>query len=269
MPGNNPGMLISADVLGADMAVFDLEDAVTLTEKDSARLLVRNSLQTLKFRESQVGVRINPTDSPYWEEDLEVIVPCKPDAIIIPKADPESVPLIESRLGDIPTFLLIESAYSLVNIKEVVQSSKNAVGLILGGEDYSQSMGIKRTASYKELEYARYVLATCAKAYGLDAIDTPYTDVDNIEGLKQDTQFAKSIGMNGRLLISPRHVIHAHAIFSPSATEIREALEILKEGERAEKEGLGAFSYKGKMVDLPVLKRAEDTVRNAKEWGLL
>lgn len=269
MPGNNPGMLISSDVLGADMAVFDLEDAVTLTEKDSARLLVRNCLKTLKFTKSKIGVRVNPTDSPYWEEDLEVIVPCKPDAIVIPKADHKSVPMIEERLGDIPTFLLIESAYSLININEVVKSSKNAIGLILGGEDYSQSMGIKRTPSYKELEYARYTLATCAKGYGLDAIDTPYTDVDNIEGLKNDTQFAKSIGMNGRLLISPRHVIHAHEIFSPKKEEIQEAIEILEEGERAEKEGLGAFSYNGKMVDLPVLKRAKDTVDNARGWGLI
>lgn len=269
MPGNNPGMLVSADVLGADMVVFDLEDAVALSEKDSARILVRNALRTLKFRRTKVGVRVNPTDSPYWEEDLEEIVPCEPDAIVIPKSDWNSVPMIESRLGNIPTFLLIESARSLVNTKEVITSSKNAIGLILGGEDYSQSMGIKRSASYKELEFARFTLATFAKAFGLDAIDTPYTDVENIEGLKKDTEFAKSIGMNGRLLIGPRHVRYVHEIFSPTKKEIEEAKEILEEGELAKKEGRGAFSHHGKMVDLPVLKRASDTVKNAEIWGLI
>lgn len=268
MPGNNPGMLISSDVLGADMVVFDLEDAVALSEKDSARILVRNALKTLKFRKSKVGVRINPTDSPYWEEDLEEIVPLKPDAIIIPKASESAVKIVEERMGDIPSFLLIESAHSLINIREIVEASKNKIGLILGGEDYAQSMGIKRTKTYKELEYGRFTLATTAKAYGIDAIDTPYTDVEDIEGLKSDTLFAKSIGMNGRLLISPRHIRYAHKIFSPTKEEIKEAQAILREGERAEKEGLGAFSYNGKMVDLPVLKRAEMIVKNAKEWGL-
>lgn len=279
MPGNNPGMLISADVLGADMAVFDLEDAVSLDEKDAARTLVRNALKTLNFAKSEVGVRVNPTDSPYWEEDLEAIVPMAPDAIVIPKASVESVIEVENRIEEIrkregiekqiPTFLLIESAMSIMTIMDICRASKLFVGLILGGEDYSSSMGIERSAKSKELEYARFTLATAARAFEVDGIDTPYTDIENIEGLMEDTKFSKSIGLSGRLLISPRHVRYVHQVLSPTEKEIEEATEILAENERAKAEGLGVFSYKGKMVDAPVIKRAENTVRNAKNWGLI
>lgn len=279
MPGNNPGMLINADILGADTVVFDLEDAVSLDEKDSARILVRNALENLVFKHSEVAVRINPIDSPYWEEDLNLIIPANPDSIVIPKASAESVPEVEEKMieimeknnikTEIETMLLIESAMGILDIKNICRKSKFFTALILGAEDYSSDMGIQRTKSNLEIEFARFTLATAARAFKVDGIDTPYTDVEDIEGLKEDTKFAKSIGLNGRLLINPRQVEPVHDIMSPTSSEIEEAKTIIDLAEDAEKRGLGVFSYNNKMVDLPVIKRAKNTIENAKNWGLI
>lgn len=279
MPGNNPGMLFSSDVLGADTAVFDLEDAVSLDEKDSARILVRNALNTFEFKGQEIAVRVNPMDSPYWEDDLNEIVKAQPDIIVIPKASVESVTCLENRIEEIrkeasiekeiKTMLLIETAMGIMDIVNICKASKLFVGLILGAEDYSSNMGVERTKSNKEIEFARFTLATCAKAFEVDSIDTPYTDVEDFDGLIKDTTFAKSIGLSGRLLINPRQVEYVHKVLSPTEEEIEEASAILQKADEAKKEGLGVFSYKGKMVDLPVIKRAENTINNAKKWGFL
>ena len=279
MPGNNPGMLTTSDVLGADTIVFDLEDAVSLGEKDSARALVKEALQFLRFTHSEVSVRINPFDSPYWQDDLKYIIEAMPDSIVIPKASVESVKAIEMEMTrlkalygiekEIRFILIIETAMGLVDIRNITESSPLIDGLILGAEDLSSDLGIKRTKSNKEIEYARFVLATTAKAFRIDAIDTPYTDIDDFEGLIKDTAFAKSIGFTGRLAINPRQVETLHEVFSPTAEDIEESLAILAEAEDAKEKGFGVFSYKGKMVDLPVIKRAETTIASARKWGLV
>lgn len=279
MPGNNPGMLTTSDVLGADTIVFDLEDAVSLGEKDSARALVKEALQFLRFKHSEVSVRINPFDSPYWQDDLKYIIEASPDSIVIPKASVESVKAIELEMNrlkalygiekEIRFILIIETAMGLVDIRNITESSSLIDGLILGAEDLSSDLGIKRTKTNKEIEYARFVLATTAKAYRIDAIDTPYTDIDDFEGLIKDTSFAKSIGFTGRLAINPRQVETLHEVFSPTREDIDESLAILTAAEDAKEKGFGVFSYKGKMVDLPVIKRAETTMASAKKWGLI
>lgn len=272
-------MLTTADVLGADTIVFDLEDAVSIREKDSARILVREALDFLRIEDSESSVRINPYDSPYCMDDLRVIIPSKPDVIIIPKASVESIEAIEMEIErlevahEIKTkvgfVLIIETAMGLFTLKEILASSKRIEGLILGAEDLSSDLGIKRTKNNKEIEYARFSIATAARAYKIDAIDTPFTDVEDFDTLKEDTLFSKSIGFNGRLAINPRQIETIHQVFSPTEVEIEEAREILFEAEEAEKNGFGVFSYKGKMVDLPVIKRAENTMASAEKWGLL
>lgn len=279
MPGNNPGMLTSSDILGADTLVFDLEDAVSLQEKDAARTLVREALSFLSFTDSEVTVRINPTDSPYWKEDLAVIVPARPQGIIIPKATEASVRLVEEEVTRLEAeygvkdrlffILIVESAFGLFDLKSTIKASSRIEGLILGGEDFTSDMGIKRTADSHELLFARYQIATAAKACGMEAIDTPFTDIENMEALKEDTSFSKSIGFTGRLAINPRQVEPIHEVFSPTAAEIEEAKTIILAAEEAEKKGLGVFSYKGKMVDLPVIRRAEKTMASARKWGLV
>ena len=279
MPGNNPGMLVSADILGADSIIYDLEDAVSLDEKDSARTLVRNALSFLKFTHSEITVRINPIDSPYWEKDLEAIIPVLPDGIVIPKASVDAVHSVEQKINEIKKahnitknfnfLILVESARGIMDVNSIAKASSLIQGLLLGGEDYSVDMGIQRTRLSKELEYARFSLTTAAHAYGLDSLDTPFTDVEDFEGLRLDTAFSKSIGFSGRLVINPRQVEEIHKIFSPSSAEIERAEAILQAAEEAKRKGLGVFSFKGKMVDLPVIKRAQALYDSAKNWGLI
>ena len=279
MPGNNPGMLVSADILGADSIIYDLEDAVSLDEKDSARTLVRNALSFLKFTHSEITVRINPIDSPYWEKDLEAIIPVLPDGIVIPKASVDAVHSVEQKINEIKKahnitknfsfLMLVESARGIMDVNFIAKASPLIQGLLLGGEDYSVDMGIQRTRLSKELEYARFSLATAAHAYGLDSLDTPFTDVEDFEGLRLDTAFSKNIGFSGRLVINPRQVEEIHKIFSPSSAEIERAEAILQAAEEAKQNGLGVFSFKGKMVDLPVIKRAQALYDSAKNWGLI
>lgn len=278
MPGNNPGMLVDADVLEADTVILDLEDAVSLMEKDSARILVRNALKYLVFKNTETCVRINPIDSPYWKDDLDEIVPQKPDLILIPKASEESIELIEKRveklekkydINKIKFLLLIESPEGIINLEKITRKSKRTVGLCLGAEDYTTVMGIKRTKESKEIEFARMSLVTMARAFGIDAIDTPFTDVDDFYGLRKDTEFIKSIGFTGKLLINPRHVVEIHDVLNPSKDEIERAMAIVEESEKAKEQGLGVFSFNGKMVDLPVINRARETIKTAKKWGLI
>ena len=279
MPGNNPGMLVSADILGADSIIYDLEDAVSLEEKDSARTLVRNALSFLKFTHSEITVRINPIDSPYWEKDLEAIIPVLPDGIVIPKASVDAVHSVEQKINEIKKahnitknfsfLMLVESARGIMDVNSIAKASSLIQGLLLGGEDYSVDMGIQRTRLSKELEYARFSLTTAAHAYGLDSLDTPFTDVEDFEGLRLDTAFSKSIGFSGRLVINPRQIEEIHKIFSPSSAEIERAEAILQAAEEAKQKGLGVFSFKGKMVDLPVIKRAQALYDSAKNWGLI
>lgn len=282
MPGNNPGMLVSADQLGADAIIYDLEDAVSLGEKDSARELVKNALINLAFEHSFVTVRMNPIDSPYWQDDLDAILPAEPDGIVIPKASVEAVQTVEKYVNDfydkqqvkeedrtIRFLLLIEDAAGIINADKIAASTNRADALLLGGEDYSVSMGVDRTDDSKELEYARFRLATCARAFHLDALDTPFTDINDEEGLKKDTAFSKQIGFNGRLVINPRQIPAIHRIFTPSQEKIEDAQIVLQAAEDARKNGKGVFSFRGKMVDKPVISRAENLVKAAKEWGLL
>lgn len=278
MPGNNPAMILSSDVLGADAVILDLEDAVSLDEKDAARILVRNALKTLKFERSEVLVRVNPIDSPYWKEDLEAIIPAQPDFLMIPKADVKTLIAFEAyiesieaayNLEKIKYFLLIEFPRSVVELEKIILSSDRIVGLALGAEDYSSYMGVKRTKEGSEILYARQVIATMGKAYGLEIIDTPFIDVGDMEGLRKDTEFIAGLGFTGKMSINPRQVDIIHDVLNPSKEDIEESLEIISLNEDAKEKGLGVFSHKGKMVDLPVVTRAEGIVKKAKQWGLL
>lgn len=275
MPGNNPGMLYSAPVLGADTVIFDLEDAVSPEEKDSARILVREALCALPASETEIAVRINPIDSPWWKEDIAEIVKGKVDAVVIPKACVESVQAIEefgNGLGEkgasLPWILLIESPMDLIRLPDICRSSNRITAIALGGEDYAANLQVKRTRDSRELFYARMVIANTAKAFGYDAIDTPFIDIEDEEGLSLAMKAAKELGMNGMLLIGPRQVETVNRFFCPSGEEIAEAREILSLYEDNTKKGIGVFSYRGKMVDAPVVKRAQQTIAAAEKGRL-
>lgn len=279
LPGNNPAMIFSADILGADSVILDLEDAVSLTEKDSARILVKEALDTLDFEGVEVIVRVNPADSPYWKDDLDLIVPSSPNTILLPKANKELVSVVDSYLDDlefklnikkkIPLILLVETALGIETINETIGASKRVVGVMLGAEDLTSELEVNRTVEATEIHYARSKVVMACRAHDVMAIDTPFADVNDIEGLIYDTKNAKSMGFKSKAVINPHQIDIIHNILKPSEDEIRMALEIMVEKDIAEKQGLGVFSHRGKMVDLPIIQRAEKTLNLARKLGMI
>lgn len=280
MPGNNPGMLFNAAILGADSIILDLEDAVSISEKDSARILVKEGIKSLSFEDVEVVVRINPLSTEFGLEDLEVIGRVKPDSLMIPKATEEDMKEISSIVEKIEKeegFMdkciklipIIESAYSLENVYEILKSSSRIKGVLLGGEDLATDLGIKRTKEGEEIFYARSKVATAAKALRIDAIDTPFTDIDDYEGLRKDTLRGKHIGMTGKASINPRQIDIIHEVFNPSEEDIIKSKRIVEAMNKAKEEGLGVFSLDGKMVDAPIINRAINILKQANELGLI
>ena len=261
MPGNNPGMLISGDVLGADALIFDLEDAVAVDEKDAARHLVSEALHALPRQNARVAVRINPLDTPYWQDDLYAVLPAKPDALVIPKATPKVLlelrQFCKANALDLPALWpLLESPQAIVQLPRFFEIQLPLAALLFGGEDYAAAIGVARTAESSELLYARAALVTHAKAFDCLAIDTPFTDFTDADGLRAHIASAKGLGFDGILAIHPAQVTLINQGFLPTENEIAWAKGVMLANEKAKAEGLGVFAYAGKMVDRPVLMRA-------------
>lgn len=279
MPGNNPGMLQNAGILGADSIILDLEDAVSLTEKDSARILVREAIKNVDYSNVELVVRVNPITTEFAQKDIDVIARVKPDALMIPKATEEELKAIDEMLinieveegfpgGSIKLIPIVETAYGLQNVYNIIKSSNRIVAVLLGGEDLTSDLGIKRTKEGEEIFYARNQVAIACRTMKVDSIDTPFTDTSDFEGLEVDTRKAKSLGLTGKAAISPKHIDTIHSVYAPSVDEIKHAKRVLAAMEEAESEGKGVFSLDGKMVDAPVINRAKNTVELAKLLGL-
>lgn len=280
MPGNNPGMLQNAPILGADAVILDLEDAVSLTEKDAARALVSGAIKTLDYSNVELVVRVNPLDTQFGHKDLETIARVKPDTILLPKATREQLQEADAIItkveeeegfekGSINLFGLIETAYGLETVYEAATATKRLVGLLLGAEDLTSDFGIKRTKESNEIYYARNRFAAACRAAKIDAIDTPFTDTNDYEGLRLDTEKAKSLGFTGKASINPRQIDTIHSVYNPTEDEIKYAVRVLEARDEAFAKGLGVFSLNGKMIDAPVINRAITTVELAKRLGLL
>ncbi len=256
IPGNNPGMLLNSDILGADGLIIDLEDAVALTEKDAARILVREYLTTFDTK-TDVFVRINPLDSPYFYEDLDAIKDLDIKGIVLPKAGIEPMEKLDEYLKenklDFDIIALVETALGLELALDIVQKSDQVIGIFLGAEDLTLDLGAKRTKESNEIAYARSRIIAASKAMGIQAIDTPFTDTDDMEGLRIDTLNAKDLGMTGKAVISPRHVEDINIAFSPTEEEVDYAFRVIEGVKVANEKGLGAFSIEGKMIDKPII----------------
>lgn len=280
MPGNNPGMLISAPILGADSIILDLEDAVSIGEKDSARILVREAIKNMDYSNVEVVVRINPLDSEFGVLDIKEIGKVKPDSILVPKADEKEIRLAHNLLDEIEKeegfeknsiklIPLVETAFGLETVIDILKASDRITAVLLGGEDLTSDLGIKRTKEGEEIFYARNKIASVCRAYKVDAIDTPFTDTNDYEGLEKDTLKAKSLGLTGKAAINPRQIDAIHSVFAPSEAEVKHAIKILDAMEEAKRENKGVFSVDGKMVDAPVINRALQIVELAKILGEL
>ena len=280
IPGNNPNMLQNAGVLGADSVILDLEDAVSITEKDAARILVRNAIKDINFNDTEIVVRINPLSSDCGLEDIKEIALVQPDALMVTKATEEDVKKACDTLTEIEAknkfehnsiklFPLIETAYGLENVYDIIKSSDRVIGILLGAEDLTADLEIKRTTEGKEIFYARCRIATACRACKIDAIDTPFSDINDYEGFVNDIHTAKSLGMTGKSAINPRQIDTIHEIFAPSEEEIEYAKAVMQATEEAKRQGKGVFSLNGKMIDAPIITRAQNIINKAKLTGLL
>ena len=280
LPGNNPNMIINAGCLGSDAVIFDLEDAVAPSEKDAARILVRNTLRHSDLSGCEVIVRINSVDTDYWRSDIDFILPEAPDIILMPKAStPNDVLVADAYMSEVEAKLglkngtvalmpLIETALGVENAYSIAIASKRVCALFLGAEDLTADLRCKRTKEGREIEYARQRLVVAARAAGVEVYDTPFTDVNDDEGIVVDASLAKSFGFSGKASISPRHVEVINQVFSPTQSEIDYAYEVLDAIALAKKQGKGAVSLRGKMIDAPIVARAEQTIAMAEALGL-
>ena len=277
IPGNNPGMLQNGGVFGADAVILDLEDAVAPQEKDAARFLVAKALQHVDYEGSAKIVRINPLDTALVKEDIAAIVPCRPDALLVPKVQSAAdiaavVQLVAAaeRAGQEPVKIieLIETPRGLAEVNQIAVADPRVTALAFGAEDYTAALGAQRTKAGTEILTARSLLANAAAAAGIDAIDTPFTDVNDEAGLSSDTAFAKQLGFKGKLAINPRQVDAIHTVFNPSPAEISWAERVVQAIRAAEADGSGVTAVDGKMVDAPIVNRAERVLTLASLLGL-
>lgn len=281
VPGNMPSMLQNIPLFHCDGVIIDLEDAVPLSEKDAARILVKRFLENYTERNKEVLIRINPLDSKWGYDDLKVVLPALPDGIRLPKADtPEIVERLDTLLTefeeelelDIGRFRIlpsIESALGILNAKGIARTSNRVFALAFGAEDYTVSMEIERTSGGEELFNARTRVLWAAKAAGIQAIDTIFADVNDMEGLRKETELIKRLGYTGKSLVNPRQIDVVHEVFAPKQEEIDYALQVIDAIKRARLMGTGVISLGGRMIDAPVVKRAVRVLRTAHAHGLV
>lgn len=279
LPGNNPNMLINAGYLGTDAVIFDLEDAVSPAEKDAARILIRNTMRNMDFENQETIVRINAIDTDFCKADLDAIMPEKPNMILLPKTGtPQDILTVDGYITELEEKLglavgstgimaLIETALGVENAYAIAACSKRVKAILLGAEDLTADLQCVRTKEGKEIEYARSRVVVAARAAGIDVYDTPFTDVNDDEGIITDAAFAKSLGFSGKAAISPRHIEAINNIFSPTQEEIDYAYEVIDAINLAKQQGKGAIALRGKMIDAPIVARAERTIAMAEMLG--
>ncbi len=278
LPGNEPKFMVNAGLHHPDAVILDLEDSVHPAEKDAARLLVRNALRCVDFQGAERMVRINQL--PLGLDDLEVIVPEGPDLILIPKTDePEQVRQVVSWIQQIqheggggdPIWLMpiLESARGVEHAFDIAGAADTVVALTIGLEDYTADLGVVKTKEGHESLYARQRLVNAARAAGVQAIDSVYGDVGDVEGLRTWGARSRAMGFDGMGCIHPRQIEPIHEAFAPTPEEIDRALKIVAAFEEAEAKGLGVVSLGTRMVDPPVVLRAQRLVARARRTGLL
>ncbi len=278
LPGNTPSMMLNAGVHKPNGIILDLEDSVAPIKKDEAKLLVRNALCQLNFYGVERMVRINQL--PKGIDDLKYVVPHYVNLLLIPKWEgAEQITFIDNEIEklrkkhgfDYPIYYMpiIESALGVEKSFEIATASKNNVSMAIGLEDFTADLGVKRTNEGLESLYARTRMVNACKAAGIQPIDSVFSDVANIDALKENVRVSKSLGFEGMGCIHPRQIKVIHQSFAPDKFEIEKALKIINAYDEAKQKGLGVVSLGTKMIDPPVVKRAETTIKLAKNFGLI
>jgi citrate lyase subunit beta/citryl-CoA lyase len=276
LPGNTPSMMLNAGIHNPCGIILDLEDAVAPSKKQEARFLVRNALGSVDFYGAERMVRINQL--PEGLTDLEYVIPVDPDLLLIPKVESpdeihsvnEYIDKLSGRSGrGIYLMPIVESALGVEHAYEIACSAENIVAMAIGLEDYTVSLGVNRTDAGDESLYARARLINACKAAGIQAIDSVYADVGNEEGLRETARISKGLGFEGMGCIHPRQIPVIHDVFKPGEQELVRAKQIVLAYEQAEATGLGVVSLGTKMIDPPVVKRAQQTIELAVKMNLL
>ena len=278
LPGNNPGMFLNAGLHSPDGIILDLEDSVAPDRKDEARILVRNALRAVNFYGAERMVRINQGERGL--EDLEYVIPNNVHLVLIPKCEnaatvrqvDDRIMQIKKRLGQDETVFLmpiIESAGGVERAFEIATASPSVVALAIGLEDYTADLGVQRTKEGSESLYARNRIVVAAKAAGIQPIDSVFSDVADMEGLLDNVRSSKAMGFEGMGCIHPRQIAVIRHGFSPSDDETERAKKIVVAYRDALEKGLGVVALGSKMIDPPVVARAEKTITLAVRLGLL
>ncbi len=280
VPGNNPAMMQDAFIYGPDSIMLDLEDSVTMAEKDAARLLVYNALTAIDYGNTEMVVRINPLSTPYGKKDIEAVVKAGVDVIRMPKTETaDEVKEVECEiervereigcLGRTKIMAAIESTLGVVNAYSIAVASKRMMGIALGAEDYCANLKAQRSPEGTELLLARQTIVVAARAAGIDALDTVYSNLNDMETFRREVELIKQLGFDGKSIINPRQIEVVNEVFAPKQKDIDKALTIIAAIKEAEKRGSGVIAVNGKMVDRPVVIRAERTVNLAIASGIL
>jgi len=279
MPGDDRRKIEKATTLGVDCICMDMEDGVAITRKVEARAVIAQAMKELDFGSAERCIRINSFGSGFEKFDLAAAVATNPDTIVVPKIETaaqvrsisEYIEMYElsSRMevGTIRMLVGVETARGILNLKEIAEADKRLDALIFGAEDFAASVGATRTQEATEVLYARSAVVTACAANELQAIDMVYIDFHDVEGLRLEAQQGAGLGFSGKQIIHPNQITAVQEAFTPSDEAIEYAQRVVKMFAASQKEGRGAFALDGKMIDMPLLKNAQNVLDRAKAAG--
>jgi citrate lyase subunit beta / citryl-CoA lyase len=281
VPASNAGMLRDAYIYGADSIMFDLEDSISLKEKDTSRFLVYQAVKTIDYGSSETVVRINSLDMG-GRDDVHAMVRAGIDVIRLPKTetaqdivDVEAVILEAERQckreeGSTKMMAAIEGPVGVFNALSIATSSRRLIGIALGAEDYVTAMKTRRypERNSEEIFFARSMIVHAARAAGIAAIDTVFSDVNDVETLRKETELIRQLGFDGKSVINPRQISVVNSVFTPTEKEIANAVAVMNAIFEAEAKGSGVIALNGKMIDKPIVERAERVLMLAEAAGV-
>ena len=275
-----PGLIKDPYIYKPDSIMLDLEDAVAEKEKDAARYSLFHALKEINYRGVERVVRINGLDTPYWKEDIRCAVAGGCDAIRIPKTESaQDVKLVEEHViaaekefgipeGRTLIMAALESARGIMKALDICEASERLFGIALSGGDYTKDLQTHITGTGVELIGARQNMVIAARAAGVQCFDTVYTDLDNMEGFKQDVETIHLMGFDGKSIINPRQIEIVHEIYTPTQKDIIFAEKVVKEIDDKKAKGIGVFTVDGKMIDIAFYDGAKRTIELAKASGV-
>ena len=281
MPGDDRRKIEKATTLGVDCICMDLEDGTAVNKKAEAREVIAKAMRELDFGKSERCIRINSVGSGFEKEDLPAALAARPDTIVLPKVESaEQVKWVSGEIesyelsnglsvGEIRLLAGLETAKGVLNLKEIAGADKRLEALIFGGEDFAASVGATRSSAATELLYARQAVVTACAAFEVQAIDIVYIDFRDTEGLRREARQGADWGFVGKQIIHPNQVGPVQEAFTPSEDAIAYAQRVVKTFEASQQEGKGAYALDGKMIDMPLLKSAQNVLERARAAGKL